>query len=725
MSEKNISHKNKSSFLESSDNVESYYRSKDNYNFLEHKKSSNYNKESRLYRLNASDLYEITGKGKIRAIHSNENIVTSKAKGMKARPRSGRHDHPRPWSNKSYKHQNTASSLGRAGSRKNIFSTSSNNNQKKTITDRRFNFHRSKVDDIICQADTLAKVDNYVAKQMPRKYWKLQGSEDARNSFGVSGMRIAPEMRSSSKTSMLSNVSNDRPKSTKRAPSYSQPIKIIKQNDYKTIGGIPIVLLTNLFNAKWRDLELLPKEGQLRRFFDFCSKSITGRKYIFREIGLGFHSVKELGCILRLNKCSHLDLRKNVLGNKGLKELAKAIQTNSSLVHIDIGSNDITFEGANSFFLSMRTHNTLTSINIANSDGLHRNRIGPKGCIGLNELMKQNKCLSMIDISDNTIGSEGIKTLLNGITSSMVNLIYINLSNNDLGQEWIPQLGILMESESLQEIRLSSNNFTDSWINDISLFFYGNKWKLRKLDLSNNKITCKGATKLFQSLKNNEYITHLNLENNQNIGNGDLTEIVMFFRNNEKLENINLSNWGLHENNVKDMVEGLHIKDNNNFKVGNNTLNVLNISNNSIRDEGAKQLANLIMGNNNIGLKTIDISWNIIGDEGGVAIAKALSTNSTITKLSLKTNILKDETAIVLTESLKTNKTILKIVLDRNSIKRKHISEIKDLLLENQELVKQKLLPQAREEMIMLLQKDQEQLNAGDKNFDFSKCNFF
>lgn len=63
-------------------------------------------------------------------------------------------------------------------------------------------------------------------------------------------MRIAPEMRSSSKTSMLSNVSNDRPKSTKRAPSYSQPIKIIKQNDYKTIGGIPIVLLTNLFNAK-------------------------------------------------------------------------------------------------------------------------------------------------------------------------------------------------------------------------------------------------------------------------------------------------------------------------------------------------------------------------------------------------------------------------------------------------------------------------------------------
>ena len=527
------------------------------------------------------------------------------------------------------------------------------NNQKNTITDRRFNFHRSKVDEIIWQADTYTKIENWVTRQMPRKYWKLQSSEDARASFAISGMRIGPEMRSSSKTSMISNVSNERPRSTKRIPNYSQPIKIVKQNDSKSIGGIPVVFLTNLFSAKCKDLELRPKEGQLRRFFDFWSKAIIGRKYIFREIGLGFHSVKELGWILRLNKCSHLDLRKNVLGNKGLKELAKVIQTNSSLVHIDIGSNDITFEGANSFFLSMRSHNTLTSINIANSDGLHRNRIGAKGWIGLNELIKHNKWLSMIDISDNTIGNDGIKTLLNGLTPLMVNLIYINLSNNDLGQECIPQLGILMESESLQEIRLSSNNFNDMWINELSLFFYGNKCKLKKLDLSNNKITSKGATKLMQALKTNEYMTHLNLENNQNIGSGDLSEIVMFFRNNEWLENINLSNCGLHENNVKDMVEGLHVKDNNNFKVGNNTLNVLNISNNSIRDEGAKLLASLMMNNSNVGLKTIDISSNIIGDEGGVAIAKALATNSTITRISLKTNILKDDTGIALTESLK------------------------------------------------------------------------
>lgn len=147
----------------------------------------------------------------------------------------------------------------------------------------------------------------------------------------------------------------------------------------KFINGISVNLLTQLFNAKCNDLKISPKDGQLKRFYDFCSGAIQGRKLIFREIGLGPQSAKILGNILRFNKFSHLDLRKNILGNKGLKELSKSLNSNSSLIHIDIGSNDITYEGANSFFSSLKKHKTLSSINIANSDGLHRNIIGAKG----------------------------------------------------------------------------------------------------------------------------------------------------------------------------------------------------------------------------------------------------------------------------------------------------------------------------------------------------------
>ena len=70
---------------------------------------------------------------------------------------------------------------------------------------------------------------------------------------------------------------------------------------------------------------------------------------------------------------------------------------------------------------------------------------------------------------------------------------------------------------------------------------------------------------------------------------------------------------------------------------------------------------------------------------------------------------------------MKKNKTLTKVNLDKNSIKIKYILEIKTHLSENQVIATQKRLPKARKEMIELLVKEEEQLKAGDKNFDFGK----
>jgi hypothetical protein len=70
---------------------------------------------------------------------------------------------------------------------------------------------------------------------------------------------------------------------------------------------------------------------------------------------------------------------------------------------------------------------------------------------------------------------------------------------------------------------------------------------------------------------------------------------------------------------------------------------------------------------------------------------------------------------------MKKNKTLTKVNLDKNSIKIKYILEIKTHLSENQVIATQKRLPKAREEMIELLVKEEEQLKAGDRNFDFGK----
>lgn len=204
----------------------------------------------------------------------------------------------------------------------------------------------------------------------------------------------------------------------------------------------------------------------------------------------------------------------------------------------------------------------------------------------------------------------------------------------------------MLETESLQELRLSSNNLTDSSIDDLSSVFYTLKCKLKKIDLSNNKITSKGANRLLLSLKQNEFLTHLTLENNPSIGNDDLGELTMFFKNNECLEYFNLSNCGIEEHHVKDMVEGLHANNANNFTSGNQTVNTLILSNNQIRTKGVIHLVSLIENDNNIGIKRLDLSSNMISDEGGILIANALCSNTSVTKFALKDNILKDGSGI-------------------------------------------------------------------------------
>jgi len=55
----------------------------------------------------------------------------------------------------------------------------------------------------------------------------------------------------------------------------------------------------------------------------------------------------------------------------------------------------------------------------------------------------------------------------------------------------------------------------------------------------------------------------------------------------------------------------------------------------------------------------------------------------------------------------------------------KYIIEIKGFLAENKSIAIQKQLPKAKEEMVELLIKEEEQLKAGDKNFNFSKALIF
>lgn len=304
LNERDISDRIKSNFHEPLEKSQSCYQRKDNPSFLDIKKATSHPQENRLVRLNSSDVYEITCKGKIRAIHSNETIATAHAPNKRDRPKSGSYNSKRPWSNRSYRKQSSGSSLNNRpfSSNRKIFCSQNSHsmNGRRPSNTNRFTFHRSKIDDIIGQVDTYSKYETKVEKKMPRKYCHLRTQENIEANFGAYGKKAMPEKRQL-RSSLHSNKSSERVLRQNSSGGRTQSIKIMKSCHPKTIGGVHVSLLTNLFNAKCKDLELRPKDGQLKRFYDFCNTAITGRKYMFREIGLGYYSAKVLGSILRLN----------------------------------------------------------------------------------------------------------------------------------------------------------------------------------------------------------------------------------------------------------------------------------------------------------------------------------------------------------------------------------------------------------------------------------------
>ena len=66
----------------------------------------------------------------------------------------------------------------------------------------------------------------------------------------------------------------------------------------------------------------------------------------------------------------------------------------------------------------------------------------------------------------------------------------------------------------------------------------------------------------------------------------------------------------------------------------------------------------------NVRLKSCDLSWNGFGPKGGAAIADALSTNESLQELSISGNRLDVESAILIAKALKKNEElkVLKVV---------------------------------------------------------------
>ena len=176
------------------------------------------------------------------------------------------------------------------------------------------------------------------------------------------------------------------PSAARAGASQASQQKSSALGEYR-VEGVSSELVKKLFQAKCADLKINQQPDQEKRFFEFCAKNVRNRRLLLRESSLGVHSVPVINAILRKQYFTHLDLRKNQIGNEGVVELVKGLRTNVSLVSLDVGSNDVTGPGSVALFKQLGRNNNIVSLNLANTDKLHRNRMGAKACAELGAML--------------------------------------------------------------------------------------------------------------------------------------------------------------------------------------------------------------------------------------------------------------------------------------------------------------------------------------------------
>ncbi|KAH7042934.1 hypothetical protein BKA57DRAFT_495529 [Linnemannia elongata] len=86
------------------------------------------------------------------------------------------------------------------------------------------------------------------------------------------------------------------------------------------------------------------------------------------------------------------------------------------------------------------------------------------------------------------------------------------------------------------------------------------------------------------------------------------------------------------------------------------TLITFNLTNNSIRDDGAEALSEALKINST--LTTLNLNDNSIGENGAEALSEALNDNSTFTTLDLDSNWIGENGAVALSKACSANSTV-------------------------------------------------------------------
>ena len=146
--------------------------------------------------------------------------------------------------------------------------------------------------------------------------------------------------------------------------------------------------------------------------------------------------------------------------------------------------------------------------------------IGKKGAPALGASLRVNVCMRALGLSDNGLGGEGVRSLVDALLGGGAPaLIILDLSQNQAGPDGAAALGELLAEQTktergIQTLRFDANAIGDKGAGQLASGLATNR-ALRALHLCRNEVGCEGAGLMAPALAQNATLESLSLEWNQ------------------------------------------------------------------------------------------------------------------------------------------------------------------------------------------------------------------
>ncbi|XP_076156204.1 protein phosphatase 1 regulatory subunit 37-like [Alosa pseudoharengus] len=214
------------------------------------------------------------------------------------------------------------------------------------------------------------------------------------------------------------------------------------------------------------------------------------------------HLTRQSSCLWRLDACSM------PMVEYPAQALSKALLASRlTVLHLDGAS----LSGRPLFTLvgTLKQNAVLQELSLA-GNGLN----SYQDAMQLGDLLNSNRCLRLLDLSNNLLADEGLEEICAGLTSQQSGLRSLVLLNNQITHAgMVPLANVLPDLKTLESLKLDQNQLQNEGVHILKEALMRNR-SILVLGLADTQITCEGAVALAEFIAESPQIRHLDVRRN-------------------------------------------------------------------------------------------------------------------------------------------------------------------------------------------------------------------